>query len=108
GELLVLVQLVFMETDVLIAFDSDGGKPETVGISPVLLDHVERIDGIAFRLRHSFSVFGLDNRVDENVLERNGADELDAGEDHARYPQVDDLACRRQDGSRIEGFQKRR
>ena len=67
------------------------------GVSAVLVDQVERIDARAERLRHAPTVGGLDRRVDVHVGERDPAGERDAGHDHPRHPEVDDVPARDED-----------
>ena len=77
-------------------------------IRTVLLDHLDRVDAIARRLAHA-AAFAVEHcRVhiadikSATLLPRHLIDELVARHDHARDPQVDDLARRREELRRIE------
>ncbi len=78
------------------------------GVGAVAVDQVERVDAGAERLRHPPPVGRLDGGVDVDVGERDVAGELDAGEDHPRHPEVDDVARRRQHVARVPAPQRRR
>jgi hypothetical protein len=68
-------------------------------------DRLDRIDARAEALRHAPAVGREDHRVDVDVLERNVAGELEPHHDHARDPEVEDLARGREEVGRIEGAQ---
>jgi hypothetical protein len=63
GEAFVFVQLFFSEANVLIAFNAHRCEPEAASIGTVFSDHIERVNSITLRLRHTFTVSSLYNRV---------------------------------------------
>jgi hypothetical protein len=51
------------------------------------LDHVQRVDHVAQRLRHLAPVRVAHHRVQVDLLERHLARQLEAHHDHARDPE---------------------
>ena len=65
-------------------------EPQRVG--PELVDHVERIDAVALRLRHRLAVAVENLGRDVHLVERHLAHVVQAGEHHPRDPERDDVA----------------
>ncbi|OPZ91220.1 MAG: hypothetical protein BWY75_00414 [bacterium ADurb.Bin425] len=105
GEAFVFVQLLFSEANILIAFDAHRCEPKAVGIGTIFGDHIERINSITLRLRHTFAVSSLYDRVHQDMLERYGLEKLHRHEDHSRYPEIDDFAGSGKYRGWIEEFQ---
>ena len=57
----------------VLRFGGQIGQAEAQRIGAELLDHVDRIDAVALRLRHSLAVAVEDLRMDEHVVERHFA-----------------------------------
>ena len=72
-----------------------------------LVDQLQRVDGVALRLRHLLPLLVADERVDVDVLERHLAHEVDALHHHARDPEEDDVERRDQHRAGIELLQRR-
>ena len=93
-----------VELHILAARDK-GEQVEAHRVGAVHLDQVHGVDAVALGFRHAAAVFGQDGRVDENVVERYLAREVDGAHDHARHPQRDDVACRNQHFRGVVPFQ---
>ncbi len=83
-------------------------EPVAHRVRPVVGDHVERVDAGAEALRHAAPVGGEHGRVDDHVVERDLAHELEAHEEHAVLPEADDLARGRLEMPGIERLEVRR
>ena len=70
-------------------------------VGAVALDDVDRVDAVAGRLAHHLALAVQDVGVDEAVLERQVAQVVHAGDDHARHPQGDDVAAGHQAGAGV-------
>ena len=93
----------------VLAERRDLEQAEAQAVGAVLRDELERIGRVAERLRHLATLFVADDAVEIDVLERNAlldrrarAGELEAGHDHARDPEEDDVGAGGQRGGRIE------
>ncbi len=85
-----------------------GGKREAQGIGAELIDQLERIDDVAFRLRHLGAGGVAHQRVDVDVVERRLFLEMQSHHHHARNPEEDDVEAGDQRRGRIEALQFRR
>src|SRR5690606_14373721 len=65
------------------------------------VDDLQRVDGVAFRLRHLLALLVADQCVDVDVLERDLAHEMDALHHHSGNPEEDDVECGDEDGARV-------
>src|SRR5205085_4824253 len=89
GEISVRLDLVVVPARVGRA---DGGEDEARGVNAVLVEHVERVNAVALRLRHALAVLVEDSARDEHVVERSLPRELHARHHHARDPEEDYVA----------------
>src|SRR5207244_8106881 len=97
-EVAAFLDLFFIEPNVLARWrDPHETKAQSVG--SVFVDQLERIRRIAERLRHFAALLVANNAGEENVLKRNvvlsisgfARLELEAGDDHARDPEENDV-----------------
>ena len=70
-----------------------GNKRKAQGICAVFGDDFERIDAVAERFGHLASLLVAHQSMDKNRVERCLAGMLQTGEDHARYPERDDVVA---------------
>jgi len=87
--------------------DRDDAEAQAVGA--VLVDQVERVGRVAQRLRHLAALLVADDAGEIDVVERNplldgraGAHEFEAGHDHARDPEEDDVRAGHERARRVE------
>ncbi|CDN46068.1 Uncharacterized protein BN871_KJ_00010 [Paenibacillus sp. P22] len=92
GEVSRLLYLLQAEPQILPR-RAAGGQHEAHRIRTVLLDDVQRIDSVAERLGHLLAVRVAHQAVHEHVLERDAVREFQRREDHAGYPEVDDVVA---------------
>src|SRR5262249_27258556 len=71
-------------------------------IGPELLDHVERINTVAFRLRHSLAVTIEDLRRYVHLMKWDFIDVIQASDYHPRYPERDYVARRHERARGVE------
>ena len=83
------------------------GQRHTQRVGAELVHQLQRIDGVAERLRHLAPLLVTDERVDVDVLKWNLAHEVDALHHHAGDPEEDDVERRHQHGARIKFLQRR-
>ena len=105
-ELPALLERSLGEADVLGRRDLQ--QPVARRIGAVLRDHLERVDAGAEALRHAAAVGREHGRVDDHVVERHLAEQLEPRPDHPVLPEADDLARRRVDVARVVATQLRR
>ena len=72
------------------------------------IDQVERVEDVAFRLRHLLAFRVPDQAVDVDFTERHVLHEVQAQHDHAGDPEEDDVEAGHEDGCRVEGGELRR
>ena len=107
GKTLIGRDAVLVEAHVLPA-GANGCGPGADRVGAVLVDEVERVDDVTFRLAHPAPIGRLDRARDEDVGERVPGGELDAEHDHSSDPEEDDVASGHQQVSRVEPLQLRR
>ena len=74
-------------------------KPKRV--RPPLVDHFERVNHIALRLRHLLPMLIADKRVDIHVFKGDLAHKKLTRKHHPRYPEKDDVIASNQYGCGI-------
>ena len=87
-------------THVEVAVEDDGP-----GIRAEQVDHLERIDAVAERLRHLATLYIAHRTSQIHIAERQLTHELEAGHDHTRDPEEQDLRRSHQRVRRIERLQ---
>ena len=70
-------------------------------LEPDAVHDVERVEDVAFRLRHLLALVVADEAVDVYLPERHLAGEVHAEHHHARDPEEDDVEARHQDARRV-------
>jgi hypothetical protein len=82
-------------------------QAEAQRVRAEIADDVERVDRVAQALAHLAALVVAHGAVQVDAPERHVAHELEAGHDHARHPEEDDLRRRDQVARRIEELQVR-
>ena len=82
-----------------------GQQHEAQRVGAVSVDHFERIDAVAQRFGHLAALRVAHEAVDEHVLERRLAHDFDAGEDHSRDPEENNVVAGDERARRVELFQ---
>ncbi len=77
-------------------------EAEAHGVGAVLVEKLQGIYGVALRAAHLRPILRQHDGVDVHFVEGDPALETQAHHDHARYPQVHDLACRREEARGVE------
>ena len=83
-------------------------QPVAGRVRAVALDQRERVHPGAEALRHPAAGRRVHERVDDDVLERDVAHQLEPGEDHPVLPEADDVARGRVQVAGVEGAQRPR
>ena len=78
---------------------------EAQSVGAVGIGHLERVDAVSERLGHLAALIVADQTVDEHRRERDVLHLLEAGEDHARDPEEDDVVARDHDARGIPELQ---
>ena len=77
----------------VLRFGGQIGQSEPQGVGPELVHHVDRIDAVPLRFRHTLAVSVEDFRMDEDLVERDFADVVQAHQHHPRDPKANDVAA---------------
>ena len=108
AEILATLDPVLLEADVL-PLRRDGHDAEAQAVGAVLGDEVERVRRVAEGLRHLATLLVADDAGEIDVLERDpplqrlaGPHKLQAGHDHARDPEENDVRARDERRGRVE------
>ena len=75
----------------IAALRRHGREREAQGVGAVLVDHFQRVDDVAFRLRHLGAAGVAHQGVDVDVVERHFFLEVQSHHHHARDPEEDDV-----------------
>ena len=106
--------------EVAVALDALGGKLDVASlrrhrrqreaqrVGPVFIDQLERIDDVAFRLRHFGAALVAHECVDVDGVERHLGHEMQAHHHHARDPEEDDVEAGHQHVGRVVARELRR
>ena len=84
------------------ALRGHGREREAQRVGAVFVDQLERIDDVAFRLRHLGAVLVAHQRVDVDGAERHLLHEMQAHHHHARDPEEDDVEAGHQRIGRVK------
>ena len=81
------------------------GQREAQRVGPILVDDLQRVHAVSEALGHLAALCIAHQAMDEHGIKRAVAHLFDAGEDHARHPEEDDVIAGHQHAGGIEVFE---
>src|SRR5688500_17069905 len=101
GEVAIRLDLFLIPTGVGRSYLS---KCQARGVDTKLVEDLEGIDAVPFRLRHSLPVLVQNCSCDKHIIERSLVDKFHSHHHHPRNPEEDDVASSYQHRRGIEGL----